>query len=433
MRNYVECDAVMNEILRQEIRRVAIYSRGVAKWLVLACLVGVFSGLIGTAFHVLVEIANAQRLAHPWLLFFLPAAGLLIVAMYKKGRIEGVGTNDVIDCVQDGKPLSFWLLPVMFLSTILTHLAGGSAGREGAALQMGGDIGWHVGGWLHFSNHDRRTATLCGMAALFSALFGTPLTAALFSMTVINVGLVFYSAFLPCFTAALVAYAVSLAFGVAPTHFSVTAPAAAPGMTVRVAVFAVLCALVVILFCQVLHRTEHLLKKIFPNSWLRAVIGGSFVVAFTVGYGEMRYNGTGMTTITEAIEQGSALPWDFLAKILLTAITLGAGYKGGEVVPSFFVGATFGCVAAPLLGIPAGFGAALGLVGVFCGATNCMTASLFLSIELFGSEGLLHFAIVCGLCYLLSGYSGFYSSQSFLTAKLESEYRDSRTVKNPEH
>ena len=186
---------------------------------------------------------------------------------------------------------------------------------------------------------------------------------------------------------------------------------------------ALACAVVVHLFCFVLHSAAHGLPKLLPNPWVRAFLGGCVVVVFTLLYGSMRYNGAGVNIIAAAVEQGQALPWDWIVKILLTALTLSSGFKGGEVVPSFFVGATFGCVAAPLLGIPAGFGAALGLAGVFCGASNCVVASLVLAIELFGAQGLWYFAIVCGITYALSGYAGLYHSQLFLTDKLEPEYR----------
>ena len=155
---------------------------------------------------------------------------------------------------------------------------------------------------------------------------------------------------------------------------------------------------------------------------LRAAAGGAAVLAFTLVINSTRYNGAGTDVIAQAVEQGQALPWDFLCKILFTAITLAAGFKGGEVVPSFYVGATFGCVAAPLLGLPAGFGAALGLAAVFCGATNTLVPSLVLAVELFGAPGLLYYAVVCGVCYALTGYAGLYSHQTFLTAKLHPEY-----------
>lgn len=393
------------------------------QWFFLAVPMGLLCGFLGTLFHLAVEHATELRAAQPWLLFLLPVAGLLINALYKVTKCEGVGTNNVIRAVQSGEPVSILLVPAIFLGTVLTHLCGGSAGREGAALQMGGTIGWWAGGVLHLNEHERRMAVQCGMAAFFSALFSTPLAATFFAMTIVNVGVVFYAAYIPCFTAAIIAYGVAQLIGVTPTRFAVEAPAFEPAMVVRVVLLALACAVVVHLFCFVLHSAAHGLPKLLPNPWVRAFLGGCVVVVFTLLYGSMRYNGAGMNIIAAAVEQGQALPWDWIVKILLTALTLSSGFKGGEVVPSFFVGATFGCVAAPLLGIPAGFGAALGLAGVFCGASNCVVASLVLAIELFGAQGLWYFAIVCGITYALSGYAGLYHSQLFLTDKLEPEYR----------
>ena len=299
-----------------------------------------------------------------------------------------------------------------------------AAGRyAAAALQMGGDIGWQTGKLLRLSEHSCRTATLCGMAAFFTALFGTPLAATLFAMMVVNVGLVFYATFLPALASSLVAYAISLALGVPPTRYTVAAPGWDLFTAARTAGLGLACALVTLLFCGVMHLAHRLLAKYLPNPWLRALAGGVAVIALTLLCGSMRYNGAGGDVIAQAVEQGQALPLDFLFKILFTALTLGAGYKGGEVVPSFFVGATFGCVAAPLLGLPAGFGAALGLAAVFCGATNCLVPSIVLAVELFGAPGLLYYAIACGISYALSGYTGLYSHQTFLTDKLMPEYR----------
>lgn len=403
--------------------RVWFCAKELLKWLVLAMITGVPCGIIGAAFDLAVEHVTELRTEYTAILFLLPVIGLVIVAFYKAAKLEGVSTDDMIDCVKDGKPIRFWLLPVMFISTVLTHLGGGSAGREGAALQMGGTIGWWAGGVLHLNEHERRMAVQCGMAAFFSALFTTPLAATFFAMTIVNVGVVFYAAYIPCFTAAIIAYGVAQLIGVTPTRFAVEAPAFEPAMAVRVVLLALACAVVVHLFCFVLHSAAHGLPKLLPNPWVRALLGGCVVVVFTLLYGSMRYNGAGVNIIAAAVEQGQALPWDWIVKILLTALTLSSGFKGGEVVPSFFVGATFGCVAAPLLGIPAGFGAALGLAGVFCGASNCVVASLVLAIELFGAQGLWYFAIVCGITYALSGYAGLYHSQLFLTDKLEPEYR----------
>ena len=392
------------------------------QWLLLAVPTGLVCGVVGTAFHLSVEYVTELRAAQSWLLLCLPLAGLAIVALYKVTKCEGVGTNNVIRAVQSGEPVSPLLVPAIFLGTVLTHLCGGSAGREGAALQMGGSIGWNLGTLLRLKDHDRRTATISGMAAFFSALFGTPLAAACFAMMVEDVGLTFTSAFVPAFTSALIAYGCSLVFGIAPTHFALTAPELNVRTALLVILLGVACAAVSRLFCYTLHFMEHTVPKLLPNPWVRVFAGGVLVIGFSYLFGVGRYNGAGMGVIVAAVEQGQALPWDFLCKIFLTALTLACGFKGGEVVPSFFVGATFGCVFGGLLGLPPAFAAAIGLVSVFCGAVNCPIASVILSIELFGSGGLVYFAAACALSYLLSGYCGLYSSQTILYSKLKAEF-----------
>ena len=406
-----------------EFQRAAKAAIRVAlQWFFLAIPTGLICGLVGTLFHLSVERVTELRADQPWLLFLLPAAGLLITALYKATKCEGVGTNNVIRAVQSGEPVSILLVPAIFLGTVLTHLCGGSAGREGAALQMGGSIGWNVGTLLQLKDHARRTATISGMAAFFSALFGTPLTAALFAMMVEDVGLTFTSAFVPAFTSALIAYGCSLAFGIAPTYFAITAPELTVWNAFLVILLGFACAAVSRLFCGLLHFMEHKVPQLLPNPWLRVFVGGVAVIAFSYLFGVGRYNGAGMGVITAAVEQGKALPWDFLCKIFLTALTLSCGFKGGEVVPSFFVGATFGCVFGPLLGLPAGFAAAVGLVSIFCGATNALIPSILLGFELFSGAGLELIALGCGICYMLSGHHGLYSSQTFVTNKLRPEY-----------
>lgn len=404
------------------LHRAAVYLKTLLKWMVMALVIGLLCGVIGSTFHIGVHYATELRAEHPWLLWCLPIAGLVIVGFYKLTKVEGQGTNDVIDQVHLGKGLPFFLLPAIFIGTVLTHLCGGSAGREGAALQMGGTIGYHTGRLLRLDDRDLRIATLAGMAAFFSALFGTPLAATVFAIMVISIGVLYHAAFVPCLAAALTAYFVSLSMGVEPTRFTVDMPALEGTMLARVAVLAALCAVVSIVFCKVIHIAEHQMAHHIHNAWLRAVVGGIAIIALTYLCGTTDYNGAGMEVITAAVEQGTAHPAAFALKILFTAITLAAGFKGGEVVPAFFVGAAFGCVAGPLLGIPAGFAAALGLVAVFCGATNCPLASIFLSIELFGDGGMLYFAMACGVSYMLSGYNGLYSSQTILYSKLKAKY-----------
>ena len=417
----------MHESLSHSLQSAKRPARVLVLWLVLAAAVGLVCGGVGTAFHLSVEAVTELRGEHGWVLWLLPLAGLVIVALYKGTRCEGMGTNNAIRAVQSGEAVSPLLVPAIFLGTVLTHLCGGSAGREGAALQMGGSIGYNVGRLFRLSDHDRRTATVCGMAAFFSALFGTPLAATLFAMMVEDVGLTFSVAFVPGFLAALVAYGVSLACGISPTRFALAdAPALTADAVLKVMVLGATCAVVSRLFCGLLHFTEHELPKRLPNPWVRAAVGGMAVVALSYLMGVGRYNGAGMGVIAAAVEQGEALPWDFLCKALLTAVTLASGFKGGEVVPSFYIGVTFGCAAGPLLGLPAGFSAAVGLVAVFCGATNTLIPSILMAYELFQGEGLELVALGCGVCYMLSGYHGLYSSQTFVTEKWASEYHEKK-------
>ena len=358
------------EGLRKYLERVGLYADTMLKWLVIGGLVGGVGGVVGALFHLGVSYATEVRLAHPWVLYLLPAGGLVIAGLYKLCKLEGKGTNAVIESVHFGKEVPVLLVPLIFVSTVITHLCGGSAGREGAALQIGGGIGYRTGRLLHLGEKDLPLATLCGMSGVFSALFGTPLTATVFALEVISVGVLYYAGLVPCITAAMMGYLVSLWMGVPPTRFTVVMPAL--------------------------------------DGW-------------TLLLGTTDYNGAGMDVINRALA-GEASGWAWLLKLLFTAVTIGCGFKGGEVVPSFFVGATFGCAAGALLGLPPGFAAAIGLVAVFCGAVNCPIASVVLSVELFGADAMLYFAIACAISYVLSGYCGLYSSQTILYSKLRAEF-----------
>ncbi|MBQ6518434.1 MAG: chloride channel protein [Anaerolineaceae bacterium] len=403
-----------------------LYARAMAKWVILSVVVGLLCGLLGSAFHFGVSRANLIRETHDWVIYLLPVAGVLAVGVYRLFHTEGQGTNNILQEIQDGQGVSLTLIPAIFLTTVLTHLAGGSAGREGAALQMGGGIGYNTAKLLKLDDRDLRTATMVGMAAFFSALFGTPLGAAVFSLEVISVGLIYHAAFIPCFISSMTAYAVAGLLGISPERFAVTVPSLNLPMLLRVAVLAVLGGTLSALFCGILHLTEKKLDQWIPNEWLKALAGGAVILGLTLLLGR-DYNGAGMGIIKRAIEEGQAVPTAFLWKMIFTAITLAVGFKGGEVVPSFFIGATFGCVAGPLLGLPAGFSAAVGLITVFCGAVNCPLASIFLAIELFGADGMLFYALGCGLSYVFSGYSGLYSSQRILYDKLKARFIDVRT------
>ena len=420
------------ERLKERAAHIGQYAVTLLKWMVLGGVIGLVGGIIGSLFHIGVDTATQMRLAHSWVLYLMPVGGIAIVGLYRLTKTEGKGTNDIIASVHFGEQVPGLLVPVIFVSTVITHLCGGSAGREGAALQIGGGIGYQAGRLLRLGEKDLPLATLCGMSGVFAALFGTPLTATVFALEVISVGVLYYAGLIPCLMAASVAYLIASLFGVSPTRFAVTLPALDVWTVFLVVLLAIGCALVSILFVRGMHWVEHMAVRFLKNSYLRAAAGGFAIIGLTLLLGR-DYNGAGMDVIARAVEQGEAAPWAWFLKILFTALTIGCGFKGGEVVPSFFVGATFGCVVGPLLGLPpgfaaavglpGGFGAAIGLVAVFCGAVNCPIASVLLSLELFGgTDGVLYFAFACAISYLLSGYCGLYSSQTFVTNKLRSEY-----------
>lgn len=398
------------------------------KWILLAGVVGVVSGLVGTLFHTAVEEATHLRQTYPMIILLLPLGGLLIVWIYKiTSMSDNKGTDDIIDSVRTDKEIMFRTAPLIFIATAITHLLGGSAGREGAALQLGGSIGYKTGKLFKAEPKDSHVLVMCGMSALFSALFGTPLTASIFAIEVVSVGLMYYSALVPCVISAFVAFGITKLFAIEPTYFALAnVPDLAVMPVIRTVILAMLCAGVSVIFCLMLHSTADVLKKRFKNPYFRIAVGGIAVVVLTVICQSTDYNGAGTNIIQNAVN-GDAKYEAFLLKMIFTAITIGAGFKGGEIVPTFFVGATFGCVAGSLLGLDAGFGAAVGMTAMFCGMLNCPIASIILSIEIFGGEGIALFAIASAVSYMLSGYFGLYHSQKIVYSKLKAEYINKNT------
>lgn len=392
------------------------------KWIIFAVVVGIVIGVIGALFHEAIDYGTQLRESHPWILYLLPLTGLLIVFSYRiTGMADDLGTEYIIRVAQDGKPLRFRTAPLIIIATVLTHFGGGSAGREGAALQLGGSISNCLGRLVHLDKKDERVITMCGMAAGFSALFGTPLAAAVMAMEVASVGVMYYTAIVPCVLSAIIAQSVAGAIGVQPTAFTVTTvPEVTPLVLLQVAILGGLCALVAILFCEVMHRTPALYGKITQNPYVKVVLGGVIVVVLSLIFGR-DYNGAGVGVIERALA-GEARPEAFLLKMIFTALTLCAGFKGGEIVPSFFCGATFGSFFGALLGLPASFAGALGMTAVFCGVTNCPLTAILLSLELFGGEGLTVYALCCAVSYMISGYTSLYHSQEFIHSKFRLEF-----------
>ena len=399
------------------------------KWIIIAAVVGAFVGIVGVFFHICVEKATEIRVEMPWLIWLLPIGGAAIVFLYKKtGMEKDRGTNLILDAVRSNEPLNIKTAPLIFVSTVITHLFGGSSGREGAALQIGGSIASYVGTHIKLDEKDQRIITMCGMAAGFSALFGTPVAAVVFAMEVVSVGVMYYSAIVPCIIASAVGAYIASLFDIAPTSFSVigSIPTIELLTIFKVIVLAVLCAAVSMLFCLTLKKTHKLYDKI-PNKTVAAIVGGLAVAILTFIIGTTDYNGAGMDVIGRAVA-GEAEYEAFILKIIFTALTLGAGFKGGEIVPTLFVGATFGNVAGKLLGLGGSFGAGLGMAALFWGVTNCPLTSLILSIELFGTEGLIYYAVACAVSYKLSGYYGLYSAQKIVYSKHRPEFIDKKTL-----
>lgn len=395
------------------------------RWTLFALIVGVIVGGVGAAFHHGISLAAQTRAEHPWLIFLLPIAGALIPLGYRlSGMEQDRGTNLILLAVRENQPIRLRVAPLIFLSTILTHLFGGSAGREGAALQLGGSLGAQAGRLLRVSEEEKRVLVTCGMAAAFSALFGTPITAALFAMEVVSVGQLYHAALVPSILSALAAQVTAQALGVAAEGYELLGCVEVnPLSLLQVTVLGGLCAVLSVVFCVAVHIAPHLYEKIARDRVVRGVLGGCILVALTLLVGSQDYNGAGEAVIRQAVA-GQVRPEAFLLKILFTAVTLGAGFRGGEIVPLLFTGAAFGCTAGPLLGLEGSFGAALSMTAVFCGATNCPISAILLSFELFGGEGLPLFALCCAVSYALSGYYSLYSEQKIIYSKQHFELID---------
>ena len=388
------------------------YVKTFLKWGILGVLMGAIGGVLGAVFHHALRFVTHVRSEHMWLIFLLPLGGLLTVTVYRMFGMQGNrGTNEIIDATLDGHPVSPMVAPSIFLATAITHLFGGSAGREGAALQLGGSTASMLAKLFRLKTEERKVMVMAGMSAVFAGLFGTPLTATLFCMEFESVGTVFSPALLPCFLSAFVASRVSGLMGVhAETHILTEAFHITLANCWQYLILAVLVSLLGIAMCWVFHQAEHFAAHHLPNPFVRILVGGAIVTVLTLLVGDHRFNGAGMDMALAAVS-GNADWYSFLMKMLFTAVTLSAGFKGGEIVPTFCIGATFGCVFGGLLGLDGGMAAALGLIGLFCCATNSPLASIVLSIEMFGSTNLYLFAFVCVICFVLSGNSGLYASQ----------------------
>lgn len=399
------------------------YGNGI-KWLLIGFLTGGIVGSVAAYFAKCIQIVTAIREAHPILIAFLPLSGILIVLSYRFFSVKNPkGTNLVLESIQNGDTLPYYMAPIIIFASIISHLFGASVGREGAALQLGSSMGASLGKFLHLKEKDRRRIMLCGMSAAFSGLFGTPLAAAVLAMEICTVGTMYYTALLPCTISALVAnYFAEHVVHVAEPELHIRMISEMHWKGALSTIFlAVIASLVSILFILMIHKTKALFTKYFENSFVRILVSGAIVSLFTFLLRNTDYNGTGMGIIVKTINHPGyrIFFFAFFLKILFTAVSLSGGYQGGEIVPSLYIGATLGNALQIFLPLDPGLSAALGMASVFCSVTNCPLATLLICFELFGFQASSYFILAIAVSYLCSGNYGLYHTQRILFSKIE--------------
>jgi H+/Cl- antiporter ClcA len=389
------------------------------RWLILSALVAVLAGSASAAFLLALDWATQTRQAHHSLIWLLPLAGLVVGWVYLKvgTRVEA-GNNLLIDEIHDPKQvIPLRMAPLILGATVISHLFGASVGREGTAVQMGGALADQLTRAFKLRQQDRRILLMAGISAGFASVFGTPLAGAVFALEVLALGRLRYDALWPCVVTAVIADQVGLWWGVQHTHYAVGVipPVSATGLGAA-ALAGIAFGLVGIVFSTSAHGLSAFMKRRIAYAPLRPFLGGLVLALAIWGLDAWRYAGLGIPVIVEAFEQPLA-PWDFAAKLVFTVASIGSGFKGGEVTPLFYIGATLGNALAPLLHQPVALLAALGFVAVFAGAANTPLACTIMAMELFGAQVGVYAALACVLSYLTSGHTGIYRSQRIGHAK----------------
>jgi H+/Cl- antiporter ClcA len=383
------------------------------RWLALAGLVGVLAGSASALFLVALDAATDYREQHRWLVWLLPVAGFVVAWVYLKvGKSVETGNNLLIDEIHDPKKVvPLRMAPLILVSTVVSHLFGASVGREGTAVQMGGALADQLTGLFRLSKEDRRILLMAGIAAGFASVFGTPLAGAVFALEVLAIGRLRYDALLACTVAAIIGDQTTTLWGVHHTHYAVSSipDITAWGLTATLIAGAVF-GVVGMLFANGAHWFGDFMKKMVPYAPLRPVVGGLAIACAFWFLGAWRYAGLGIPVIVQAFEQPLS-PMDFVGKMVFTIASLGSGFKGGEVTPLFYIGATLGNALSPLLNMPFPLLAAIGFVGVFAGAANTPLACTLMAMELFGPGIGVYALLACVTSYLFSGHTGIYKSQ----------------------
>lgn len=403
------------------------------QWLVLGSTVGVLCGAASALFLWLLEFATAFRGRHEAIVYALPVAGLLLGLIYERfGTAIKTGNNLVIDTIHDAGPeLPLRMAPMVMVGTVLTHAFGGSAGREGTAVQMGASITDWVSHRLRVGKNVRRQLLAAGVAAGFGSVFGTPIAGAVFGLEFVVLGRIAYDALVPALVASVVGDMTTRALGIVHTPYP-TPPAVAltPMLLAKWFVFAIAVALVTTVFIELTHLIKKRSETHLRRLPLRMLVGGIVLVALWKLVGTSDYLGLGVPVIVRSFEDPSLPAYAFALKLLFTAVTLGSGFLGGEVTPLFFVGATLGSVLARVLGIPLELGAGVGLAAVFAAASNAPLALSIMAVELLGASVFPHVGLVCVVAYLLTGHRSIYPAQRLLNGKAGEQHPHARALRD---
>lgn len=389
------------------------------KWVFIGSIVGTLTGTAATLFLKSLELATDLRINNPLLLFLLPIGGAFVSFIYSKyGKNSSKGNNLIIDKInENGDNIPLRMAPLVFLGTFITHLFGGSAGREGTGVQIGASISEGIGRLFKLDKIDTKIILMCGISSGFGSVFGTPLAGTIFGLEVAALGAMNYSGLIPCFTAAFVGNWVTEILSIHHSHYNILGiPDITSTSVLKVILASILFGLISKLFSELTHKLKAIFSYGFENTTFKSAVGGVIVIVLTYIVGTRDYLGLSIPLITDSFT-GQVSPFAFLNKIIFTSLTLGTGFQGGEVTPLFVIGSTFGNALSSLLNISPSFLACLGLIGVFAGATNAPITSFILGIEMFGSQGSEYMFMTCAISYLFSGHSGIYISQKISTSK----------------